>query len=75
MNDCFCVNNFRYKYKYKENIQNMSDGRKRILSPFTGCKIRKAWNRTKEKSTGLEEFLDRNGAFYNGNKSDNDDES
>ena len=53
----------------------MSDGRKRILSPFTGCKIREAWNRTKEKSTGLEEFLDRNGAFYNGNKSDNDDES
>ena len=28
----------------------MSDGRKRILSPFTGCKKRKAWNRTRKKS-------------------------
>ena len=27
----------------------MSDGRKRILSPFTGRKKRKAWNNTKEK--------------------------
>ena len=27
----------------------MSDGRKRILSPFTGCKKRKAWNKTSEK--------------------------
>ena len=27
----------------------MSDGRKRILSPFTGCKKRKAWNKTREK--------------------------
>ena len=24
----------------------MSDGRKRILSPFTGHKKRKAWNKT-----------------------------
>ena len=27
----------------------MSDGRKRILSPFTGCTKRKAWNKTSEK--------------------------
>ena len=27
----------------------MSDGRKRIRSPFTWCKKRKAWNKTKEK--------------------------
>ena len=68
----------------------MSDGRKRILSPFTRCKKRKAWNKTREKrrqnlaETGrgsyykkkrLEEFLDSKGAFYNVNESDNDDES
>ena len=29
----------------------MSDGRKRALSPFTGCKKRKAWNKTGEKMT------------------------
>ena len=49
MNDCSCVNNYRYKYKYKGNIKNMSDGRKQILSPFTGCKKQKAWNKTREK--------------------------
>ena len=27
----------------------MLDGRKRILSPFTGRKKRKAWNKTREK--------------------------
>ena len=27
----------------------MSDGRKRILSPFTGCKKRKAGDKTREK--------------------------
>ena len=27
----------------------MSDGRKLILSPFTGCKKQKAWNKTREK--------------------------
>ena len=27
----------------------MYDGRKRILSPFTGCKKRKTWNKTREK--------------------------
>ena len=63
----------------------MSDGRKRILSPFTRCKKRKAWNKTREKrrqnlaETGrgsyykkkrLEEFLDSKGAFYNVNESD-----
>ena len=30
----------------KENMENMSDGRKRILSPFIGHKKRKAWNKT-----------------------------
>ena len=25
----------------------MSDGRRRILSPFNGCKKRKAWNKTR----------------------------
>ena len=73
----------------------MSDGRKQILSPFTGRKNRKACNKTREKhmlvkrrqnlpETGrgsyckeewLEEFLGSKGAFYNGNESDNDDES
>ena len=73
----------------------MSDGRKQILSPFTGRKNRKASNKTREKhmlvkrrqnlpETGsgsyckeewLEEFLGSKGAFYNGNESDNDDES
>ena len=72
----------------------MSDGRKRILSPFTGCSKQKAW-KTREKhmpvkrrqnltETGresyykekwLEKLLDGKGAFYNGNQSDNDDES
>ena len=28
----------------------MSDGRKLILSSFTGCKKRKAWNKTREKN-------------------------
>ena len=27
----------------------MSDGPQLILSPFTGCKERKAWNKTREK--------------------------
>ena len=27
----------------------MPDGRKRILSPFTECKKRNAWNKTREK--------------------------
>ena len=27
----------------------MPDGCKEILSPFTGCKRRKAWNKTREK--------------------------
>ena len=29
----------------------MSDGRKLILSPFTGLKKRKAWNKTRQKYT------------------------
>ena len=73
----------------------MPDGRKRILSPFTGREKRKAWNKTRDKympvkrrhnlaETGrgpyykeewLGEFLDNKGAFYNGNGSDNNDES
>ena len=47
MNGCSCVNN--YRYKYKQNIKNMSDGRKRILSPFTRYKKQKAWNKIREK--------------------------
>ena len=35
--------------RHKENIENMSDGRKLILSPFAGRKKRKAWNKTREK--------------------------
>ena len=31
----------------------MSDGRKQILSPFTGRKKRKAWDKTREKYTWL----------------------
>ena len=27
----------------------MPDGRKRILSPFTGCKKRKTWNKIREE--------------------------
>ena len=27
----------------------MYDGRKRNLSPFMGCKKRRAWNKTREK--------------------------
>ena len=72
----------------------MSDGPKRILSPFTGWRKQKAW-KTREKympvkrrqnltETGresyckekwLEKLLHGKGAFYNGNQSDNDDES
>ena len=73
----------------------MSDGRKRILSSFTGCKKWKTWNKTREKyvlvkrtqnlaetdrgsyykKEWLKEFLDSKGTFYNGNESDNDNES
>ena len=35
--------------RYKENIQNMSDGHKLILSSFTRRKKRKAWNKTRER--------------------------
>ena len=31
----------------------MSDGCKRILSPFTGRKKRKAWDKTREKYTSI----------------------
>ena len=69
----------------------MSDDRKRILSPFTGRKKRKAWDNTREKympetdcrsyfneEERVEEFLDDKGHFYNGSESDdsdNDDEN
>ena len=33
----------------KKNIWNFSGSRKQILSPFTGRKNQKAWNKTKEK--------------------------
>ena len=49
MNNSSCVNNCRYKYKYKENTKNMADCLKRILSPVTGCKKQKSWNKTREK--------------------------
>ena len=47
----------------------MSDGRKRILSPFTGRKKRKAWNKTGEKYMSEESRqnlaeTDR-GSYYN----------
>ena len=72
----------------------MSAGRKRILSPLTGKRKRKAWNSTREKhlpeerrqnlsetnrgsfynqGEWVEEFLDDNGAFYNGIESDDGD--
>ena len=73
----------------------MPDGSKRILSPFTWHKKRKAWNGTREnympvkrgqnlagtdrgshyKEERLEEYLDSENAFCNGNESDNDHES
>ena len=73
----------------------MLDACKRIQSPFTGRKKRKAWNKTREKympvkrrqnlaetdrgsyykEECLEEFLDSKGAYYNGNESDNNNES
>ena len=45
---------------------NMSDGRKLILSPFTGRKERKAWNKTREKYMPVKRRLtetDR-GSYY-----------
>ena len=36
----------------------MSDGRKRILSPFTGLKKQKAWNKTKKKYMPLQQTGD-----------------
>ena len=69
----------------------MSGGRKRILSPFTRRKKRKAWKTREnymadETDTGsyynqeewLEEFLDDKGAFDDGTEcddSENDDEN
>ena len=35
--------------RYRENIQNMPDGCKLILSPFTGLKKQKAWSKTREE--------------------------
>ena len=63
------MNNHRYKCKYKENIANMSDGCERILSPFTGRKKQKAWNKTEEKYVPKERTqnlaeTDR-GSYYN----------
>ena len=45
----------------------MSDGRKLILSPFTGRKKRKAWNKTREKYMSVKRRqteTDR-GLYYN----------
>ena len=41
MNGYFCVNNCRYKYRYKKTTSKMSDGRKRIPSLFMGVKNKK----------------------------------
>ena len=60
----------------------MSDGGKQILSPSTGCKKRKACNKTREKNMPVKRGrnlaeTDR-GSYYNercnGNESDNDNE-
>ena len=45
----------------------MCDGRKLILSPFTGHKKRKTWNKTREKYTPVkarQTDTDR-GSYYN----------
>ena len=45
----------------------MSDGRKLILSPFTGHKKRKAWNKIREKYMPVrrrQTEIDR-GSYYN----------
>ena len=64
----------------------MSDGGKRILSPFTGCKKQKASNKTREKYMPVKrrhsfaescykeerlEELGSKGEFYNVSESDN----
>ena len=53
----------------------MPDGRIQILSPFTGRKKQKAWNKTREKYMPVKrrQNLDSKGALYNGNDSDNDE--
>ena len=45
----------------------MSDGCKRILSPLTGCKKRKPWNRTKEQYMPEERrqnLAENSGSYY-----------
>ena len=47
----------------------MSDGHKRILSPFTGCKKRKTWYQTREKYMPVKQTIDlaetdRGGSYY-----------
>ena len=45
----------------------MSDGRKLILSPFTGPKKRKAWNKTREKymPVKIRQIETDRGSYYN----------
>ena len=45
----------------------MSDGHKLILSPFTGCKIWKAWNKTREKYIPVKrrQVETDKGSYYN----------
>ena len=45
----------------------MSDGRKLILSPFTGLKKRKAWNKTREKYMPVKrrKIETGRGSYYN----------
>ena len=61
------VNN--YIYNYKQNIQNISHGRKRILSHFTGCKKWRTWYNTREIYKPLKERQNLaetdKGSYYN----------
>ena len=45
----------------------MSDGRKLILSPFTGRKKEKAWNKTREKCMPVKrrQIKTHRGSYYN----------
>ena len=45
----------------------MSDGRKLILSPFTGRKKRKAWNKTRKKYMPVKRrhIVTDRGSYYN----------
>ena len=42
----------------------MSDGHKLILSPFTGRKKQKAWNKTREKYMPVKRRQTERGSYY-----------